>query len=75
MAKMGDKEREDFFAMLFPLMKSNMERMQEDINWLVEKFDYENADKDWKNSKDAIQRGMQKLKGGYPADKPYKPSK
>ena len=75
MAKMGDKEREDFFAMLFPLMKSNMERMQEDINWLVEKFDYENADKDWKNSKDAIQRGMQKLKGGYPADKPYKPAK
>lgn len=73
--KMNDKERQDFFDMLFPLMTTNMERMQEDINWLVEKFDYENADKDWKNSKDAVQRGMQNLKGGYPADKPYKASK
>ena len=29
-------------------------------------------DADWKNSKDALQRGMQKLKGGYPADQVYK---
>ena len=39
------------------------------------KFDYRNKDADWKNSKDAIQRGMQKLKGGYPADAPYKMNK
>ena len=32
-------------------------------------------DADWKNSKDAIQRGMQKLKGGCPADPPYKMNK
>ena len=37
----------------------------------VEKFDYRNQDADWKTSKDAIQRGMQKLKGGYPADAVY----
>ena len=41
----------------------------------VEKFDYRNKDADWKNSRDAIQRGMQKLKGGYPADPVYKQSK
>ena len=58
--------------MLFPLMTKNMDRMQEDVSWMVEKFDYLNKDADWKNSKDAIQRGMQKLKGGYPADQPYK---
>ena len=39
---------------------------------LVEKFDYRNHAADWKNSKDAVQRGMQKLTGGYPADDPYK---
>lgn len=61
-------KQEDFFNMLFPLMKSNMERIGEDVSWLVEKFDYQNKDADWKNSKDAIQRGMQKLKSGYPAD-------
>lgn len=56
-------------------MEKNMERLQEDVSWLVEKFDYRNKDADWKNSKDAIQRGMQKLKGGYPADPVYKQSK
>lgn len=62
-----DKEKEAFFRDMFALMESNMDRMFEDVAWLVEKFDYRNKDADWKNSKDAIQRGMQKLKGGYPA--------
>ena len=53
-------------------MTRNMERIYEDISWLIEKFDYENKDADWKNSKDALQRGMQKLKGGYPADPVYR---
>ena len=44
---------------------------KEFVNWMIEKFDYRNKDADWKNSKDAIQRGMQKLKGGYPADPIY----
>ena len=56
-------------------MEENMNRLAEDVAWLVEKFDYRNKDADWKNSKDAVQRGMQKLKGGYPADPPYKSAK
>ena len=28
-------------------------------------------DADWKNSKDALQRGMQKLRSAYPADPVY----
>ena len=56
-------------------MEQNMNRLAEDVSWMVEKFDYRNKDADWKNSRDAIQRGMQKLKGGYPADAPYKTSK
>ena len=32
---------------------------------------YRNKDKDWGNSKDSIQRCMQKLGGGYPADEPF----
>ena len=73
--RLNDKQKEEFFAMLFPLMKENMERLQEDVSWLVEKFDYRNKDADWKNSKDAIQRGMQKLKGSYPADPVYQQKK
>ena len=53
-------------------MAENMNRVQEDLNWFVDKFDYRNHDADWKNSKDAVQRAMQKLTGGYPADTYYK---
>ncbi len=73
--RLNDKQKEEFFNMLFPLMKANMDRLQEDVSWLIEKYDYRNKDADWKNSKDAIQRGMQKLKGGYPADPVYQQKK
>ncbi len=73
--KLNDKEKAAFYPMVFALMEENMQRMAEDVAWLVEKFDYRNKDADWKNSKDAIQRGMQKLKGGYPADGPYQMNK
>ncbi len=73
--KLNDKEKASFYPMVFGLMEENMQRMAEDVAWLVEKFDYRNKDADWKNSKDAIQRGMQKLKGGYPADGPYQMNK
>ncbi len=73
--KLSDKEKKEFYDMMLPLMERNMERLAEDVAWMVEKFDYKNADADWKNSRDAIQRGMQKLKGGYPADGPYKSNK
>ena len=49
-------------------MEENLQRMQEDIDWFIDKFDYRNKDADWKNSKDAVPRTMQKLVGGYPAD-------
>lgn len=70
--RLNAQEREGFYDTLLPLMEENMERLSGDVAWLVEKFDYRNKDADWKNSRDAIQRGMQKLKGGYPADAPYK---
>lgn len=74
-SRLNDKEKKEFYASLFDLMEKNMERLKEDVSWLVEKFDYRNKDADWKNSRDAIQRGMQKLKGGYPADPVYKQNK
>lgn len=69
------KEKEVLFPILFGQMKTEMERIQEEINWLIEKYDYRNADQDWKNSKDALQRTMQKIVGGYPADPVFKNQK
>lgn len=73
--KLSSTELETFYSAALPLMEENMERLFEDVAWMIEKFDYVNKDADWKNSKDAVQRGMQKLKGGYPADPAYKMSK
>ena len=73
--QLSGQQLDDFYAAILPLRQRNLDRMQEDVNWLIEKFDYRNADADWKNSKDAVQRGMQKIKGGYPADPPLKMKK
>ena len=72
---LSDSERKEFYDAVSKLMLENMERLFEDVSWLIEKFDYRNKDADWKNSRDALQRGMQKLKGGYPGDPVYKMNK
>jgi hypothetical protein len=69
---LNDRQKAEFFPMIFSLMEENMARVEEDLTWLIDKYDYRNRDADWKNSKDALQRSMQKLRGGYPADPVYK---
>lgn len=64
-------ELQEFYDKFLPLMTANMERIYEDIAWFIEKYDYKNKDASWKDSKDAIQRGMQKLKGMDPSLPPY----
>ena len=68
---LSDKERADFYDVMLPLMRENINRVYEDVAWFVEKYDYKNRDADWKNSKDAIQRGMQRLRGSDPSLPPY----
>lgn len=40
---------------------TNLKRVQEDLEWFTDKFDYRNADAPWKNSKDALPRSMTKI--------------
>ena len=68
---LSDKEKKEFYDTLFPLMQKNMQRLYEDLDWFCDKFDYRYKDADWKTSKDALPRGMQKAAGGFPADPPY----
>lgn len=72
---LSEKEKGEYYPKLFELMQKNMNRLYEDVDWLIEKYEYQNKDADWKNSKDAVGRGMQKLRGSYPADPPYKMKK
>ena len=68
---LNGKMREEFYNTLLPLEAENLDRVYEDIAWFIEKYDYKNKDADWKNSKDAIQRTMQKLRGGDPSLPPH----
>ena len=74
-ASLKGKDLEDFYDMVLPLMEQNMDRIYEDVSWFVEKFDYKNKDADWRDSKDAVQRGMLKQRGGDPSLPPYKMKK
>ena len=69
---LNEKEQKELREILLPQMEANMERVLEDIEWLEKKFDYRYKDAEWKNSRDAVQRAMQKICGGYPADPPYR---
>ena len=69
--ELPNSQLEWFYTTVLKLMGDNLVRVKEDIDWFVEKHDYRQAGAPWKNSMDAVPRGMQKLKGGHPSDKPY----
>lgn len=70
-SRLSEKEFAQFIDFVLPLVQSHMKRVEEDIEWFCDKFDYRNKDADWRNSKDALQRAMQKVGGGHPADPPF----
>lgn len=69
--KLKDKDKEALYPVLFERMIDNFKRLEDDISWFVNKYDYRNKEADWKTSRDAIQRCIQKLTGGYPDDPVY----
>lgn len=69
---LSEGETAEFYPAICWLMERNMERLSADVDWLIEKYDYANRAADWKQSKDALQRGMQKIRGGYPGDPAYR---
>lgn len=70
--RLSDAQKKEFYPQICSMMREHMERVQQDVAWFVEKNDYRNKDKDWGNSRDSIQRAMQKCAGGYPADPVFK---
>lgn len=58
--KLTDDEKKEFYPKAFSMMQDNLDRLQKEVSWFVEKNDYRNKDKDWGTSADSIQRGMQK---------------
>ncbi len=46
----------EFISDITKLYHDNLVRVEEDLEWFTDKFDYRNADAPWKNSKDALPR-------------------
>lgn len=58
-----EKQRKEFVDLLVPMQIENLKRLQEEVTWFTEKFDYRNEGKSWGNSKDSVQRVIEKLNG------------
>lgn len=53
----------EFLVDLFPLELRELNRVQDEVNYFTKMFDYRNAGADWKNSRDAVPRSIEKIAG------------
>ncbi len=61
--ELNSKELGEFVRALAGMEKANLDRIQEDISWFIKKFDYRFEKEDWKNSRDAVERTVNKTRG------------
>lgn len=61
---LSGKELKDFIDVVTKLELDNLNRVEKDLEWFTLKFDYRNRDKPWGNSQDAVERSVNKMRGG-----------
>ena len=61
--ELGSRELGEFVQVVAKMEKENMDRIQEDISWFIKKFDYRYENESWKDSKDAVERTVNKVRG------------
>lgn len=64
--KLKDKQFDEFVNITMPNFKDNYERVLDELQWFISKFDYRFHNEPWKNSKDAPKRSIQKVAGFIP---------
>ncbi len=52
-----------FTRNLMEMQLANMDRIEKEVEWFTKKFDYRYNDAPWENSKDAVIRSIQKIRG------------
>lgn len=65
--QLSGKMCEEFLSVLNKVYLENLKRVRDDLEWFVDKFDHTHVNDPWKNSRDALQRTIQKL-NSIPAD-------
>lgn len=62
-SNLSKKDQTDFIPDLIRIQLENQKRLEDEIEWFTKKFDYQHKDKPWGNSRDAVPRVINKLKG------------
>lgn len=68
---LSGQEASEFFTVLEELTESNLLRQEEELKTFIKKFDYRNADMPWGNSKDAVERMINRLQGWCVGQEPH----
>lgn len=56
-------QQQEFAKRLLELVKTNLQQDEKDLEWFTLKFDYRNQDKPWGNSRNALERTINRLRG------------
>jgi len=59
--KLSASDYADFLRITIPLQLNGLKTLEEDLDWFTKKFDYRNTNEPWRNSKDALIRGLKKI--------------
>lgn len=54
-------ECNEFYKTIIPIEIENLKRIEEEVEWFTNKFDYRYTNEPWKNSKDAVPRAIEKV--------------
>lgn len=60
---LNNSEAAVFTKNLMELQLPHLERIEKEVDWFTKKFDYRFSDAPWENSKDAVIRSIQKIRG------------
>ena len=67
---LGGRQCSAFLAEIVRLQEESYERLDGELLWYTQKFDYQNSEKPWGSSKDALHRVLQKISGKIMRDRP-----
>ena len=62
---LSQKDYTEFCEMVLPIQENNLKRLEEELEWFINKFDYKYKDEPWKTSKDALPRAITKIISTY----------
>lgn len=61
--RLPTQKYQEFLDAILPFQTEHMHRIEDEVAWFIQKFDYRFKDEPWKNSKDAVERGILKVAG------------